>query len=171
MRNQWWLAAALLVACAKSDPVPSEPLKLGAPVSATSCARPPTACVTLQSQPYTDTTMNRKLMYTCLVWVSACVTPAPAPNPPPTPTPAAGGATGSGGSQGTGGSTVPRPTPEAAACANLKAVGCPEGDAPDCADAMKIRCSNPKVICQTACLTTAADKTAAQKCGLACGRL
>jgi hypothetical protein len=171
MRNQWWLTAALLVACAQSDPTPTKPLRLGAPVAATSCDKPAAACVTLQSLTYTDTAMNRKLMYSCLLWVSSCVTPPPNPNPPHTPIPAAGGATGVGGAVGTGGTTNPRPTPEAAACANLKAVGCPEGAAPDCAESMVLRCSNPKVECATACLTAAADKAAAQKCGLACGRL
>jgi hypothetical protein len=97
---------------------------------------------------------------------------------PPAPTPiVVGGSTSTGGAPSTGGAstggtTAALTTPEERACANMLALGCPEGTNPKCASDMARRCLNPKVRCDTNCLMAAATKNEIQtKCHLACGGL
>jgi hypothetical protein len=169
MRNPWpLLPAFMLLACTCAEPeVKGTALRAEAPAPfapRVDCTKLPDACNYVKTQSYVDDPMHRKMTYLCLAWAVACsAQPSPPPTPPPTPPPAVGGATGAGGS-----SPVPT-TPEAKACANLAAIGCPEGQAVDCAEKMQLRCANPKVTCNTSCLIAASSKTVAQSCGLACG--
>jgi len=163
------ISLILLVACTKSEPVQDAGATLDTATAAT--------CANYMKG---KTQMNLKQVLTCAALICATYPTACASRPP---TPAGtggsystGGASSTGGARATGGMVATGgasgQTPEQAACANELALGCPEGTKPTCAADMALRCSNPKVKCNTACIVGAKTKSELQtKCFVACGGL
>lgn len=99
--------------------------------------------------------MNR-IILVCALLLSACkcapFDPAPAPAPTPSVAPM-------GYDAGTVG------TPYHAACANMKALGCSEGAAFDCAAVMAHVDATRLTLVPTQCLITATSKDGVRGCG------
>lgn len=84
-----------------------------------------------------------------------CAPPSPTPAPTPVPTPTAPPEAFDAGHVA---------AKYSAACANLRALGCPEGDDSACAAAMQHADKAHLTLVPTACLTTAHSKTEARSC-------